>query len=99
MPKKFQTVKESISEAFKKPIDMVEPPKYIQARTINILPENPLLHQNVHQSGSNKKGEDEGEKITMLQYDKKFGDMLPVNTRKLQSLYPNISYKKGRPPF
>jgi hypothetical protein len=91
--------KESMSDAFKKPIDMVEPPKYIQARTINILPETPLLHQNIEKTGKSKKDEEEGEKVTMLQYDKKLGDMLPVNTRKLQSLYPNISYKKGRPPF
>jgi hypothetical protein len=106
--------KPDIADAFKKPIDQVEPSKYIKARTINIIPEaSPIMHQesssNSHKKGKKGKKDDYEANITMLQYDRKFADMLPVNSKKVAQVYPDLlpqkspdsgaKYRKGPPPF
>jgi len=105
------TEKPDLMEAFRKPVDQVEPPKYIRARTINIIPEASPYQRHIKgdrkskSKSRSKKGdhdEESGEeKITMLRYDRKFEDMLPVNAKKVNQIYPDLMPRKQhrRPPF
>jgi len=90
--------KPDIIDAFKKPIDQVEPPKYVKARTINIIPEeSPITYEDSNSRKKSKKGKKEDledHNVSMLQYDRKFADMLPVNKKKVGQVYPDLLARK-----